>query len=251
MPLAGWRCSQVPARPDDTVQWFIPFRDQTARRHVVKVMRADRPRRYTILFYSLLFTLAAGPVMTVLGFGGGLIEFFLVANLLMAVIPLATGRPRRLLVGGLLLIVAARLATAWLDHPVLSAIALATWTVVALVAAGSALRFAMQSRTVAAEHLYAALSAYLLAGIFLGLFYWVLEQLQPSTFVTASGEFSRTSAIYFSFVTLATLGYGDIVPRSDLARGLAVVEGIGGQLFLAVLVARMVSSYVRGKDDAD
>jgi voltage-gated potassium channel Kch len=54
--------------------------------------------------------------------------------------------------------------------------------------------------------------------------------------------------MYFSFVTLATLGYGDIVPRSDIARGLAIVEGVGGQLFLAVLIARLVSLYARGKE---
>jgi len=70
----------------------------------------------------------------------------------------------------------------------------------------------------------------------------VLEEMNPGTF-TATGDFSRTSAIYFSFVTLATLGYGDIAPRADVARGLAVVEGVGGQLFLAVLVARLVSLY--------
>ena len=58
--------------------------------------------------------------------------------------------------------------------------------------------------------------------------------------------FSRMSALYFSFVTLATLGYGDIVPRTDVARGLAIVEGVGGQLFLAVMVARLVSLYGRG-----
>ena len=63
----------------------------------------------------------------------------------------------------------------------------------------------------------------------------------------ASGAFSRMTALYFSFVTLATLGYGDIVPRSDVARGLAIVEGVGGQLFLAVLVARLVSLYGRRK----
>jgi hypothetical protein len=201
-----------------------------------------------VLFYSLLFTLVAGPVSAALRFGGGLIDLFLAANLLMAVIPVAKGRTRSLLIGGVAVLFTARLATAWLVHPALSAIALGMWTVVALGAAAGALRFAMQSRAVNAEHLYAALSAYLLAGIFLGLLYWVLQQLWPSTFVTATGEFSRTSAVYFSFVTLATLGYGDIVPRSDLARGLAVVEGIGGQLFLAVLVARLVSSYVREKD---
>ena len=54
--------------------------------------------------------------------------------------------------------------------------------------------------------------------------------------------------MYFSFVTLATLGYGDIVPRSDIARGLAIVEGVARQLFLAVLIARLVSLYSRGKE---
>ena len=75
----------------------------------------------------------------------------------------------------------------------------------------------------------------------------MLEQISPGSFAPA-GNFSRMSAIYFSFVTLATLGYGDIVPRSDVARGLAIVEGVGGQLFLAVLVARLVSLYTRGKE---
>ena len=207
-------------------------------------------RRYAILFYSLLFTLAAGPVSATLRLGSGVLELFLAVVLLLAVMPVGRRSNRSLLLAGLAVLLTGRVATAWVDQPALSAIALGMWTVVAMVAAAGALRFAMRRSAVHAEHLYAALSACLLAGIFLGLFYWVLEQLRPSTFFVTTGEFSRTSAIYFSFVTLATLGYGDIVPRSDLARGLAVVEGIGGQLFLAVLVARMVSSYVRGNDDA-
>jgi voltage-gated potassium channel Kch len=104
----------------------------------------------------------------------------------------------------------------------------------------------MRAKQVDAEHLYGALSAYMLAGIFFGLFYWALEQITPGTF-TAAGNFSRVSALYFSFVTLATVGYGDIVPRTDLARGLAIVEGVGGQLFLAVMVARLVSLYGQGR----
>jgi hypothetical protein len=60
------------------------------------------------------------------------------------------------------------------------------------------------------------------------------------------------SAIYFSFVTLATLGYGDVLPRSETARGIAIVEAIAGQLFLAVMIARLVSIYARTgtKNDA-
>ena len=47
-------------------------------------------------------------------------------------------------------------------------------------------------------------------------------------------------------VTLATLGYGDIAPRSETARGVAIVEAVAGQLFLAVMIARLVSIYARG-----
>ncbi len=54
-------------------------------------------------------------------------------------------------------------------------------------------------------------------------------------------------ALYFSFVTLATLGDSDIVPRTDVARGFAIGKGVGGQLFLAVLIAHLVSLYTRGE----
>jgi hypothetical protein len=50
-------------------------------------------------------------------------------------------------------------------------------------------------------------------------------------------------AIYFSFVTQATLGYGDIVPVGDHAQGVVVAQGMGGQMYLAVLIARLVSLY--------
>jgi hypothetical protein len=199
-------------------------------------------RRYTILFYTLLLTLLSAPVLSALHFSGTLLESFLAAGLLAAILPVSEVRSRPYL----LLIMAAvwlmRPLTVWLDRPTLSALTLGVWTLIGLIAAGVALRFAMRAAHVDAEHLYAALSAYLLAGIYFGLLYWVLEQVVPGTFATTN-HFSQTSAIYFSFVTLATLGYGDITPRGDVARGLAIVEGIGGQLFLAVLVARLVSLY--------
>jgi voltage-gated potassium channel Kch len=204
-------------------------------------------RRYAILFYSLLVTMVAVPALGILGVDPAFIELFLGANLLVAVAPLGTRRARRVLLYVLMILWAARLATLWFHNPAVIVISLGLWTIVGLCAAAGALRFAMHARLVDTEHLYAALSAYLLAGIFLGLFYWVLEQIRPGSFA-ATSALSRVGAIYFSFVTLATLGYGDIVPRSDVARGLAIVEGVGGQLFLAVLVARLVGLYTRGKE---
>jgi len=203
-------------------------------------------RRYAILFYTLLLTMVAAPLFAAFGLTGALIELFLAASLLAAVVPVSTDKDRRLLLFLVSAVWLARPVTVWFDHPALSAMILGLWTVTGLFAAARALRFAMGAESIDTEHLYAALSAYLLAGIFVGLFYWVLEQIDPGTF-NITGEFSRMSAIYFSFVTLATLGYGDIVPRTDVARGLAIVEGVGGQLFLAVLVARLVSLYGQRK----
>jgi len=204
-------------------------------------------RHYAILFYSLLLTIAASPLVASVGLGTDLIDWFLAVNLLAAVIPIAGRNERRLL---LIIVIAAlilRFATWWLNQATLAAASRMIWTVVALVAASGALSFAFRARSIEREHVYAALSAYLLAGVFFGSLYSVLEQIQPGSFAL-TGDFSPSSAIYFSFVTLATLGYGDIVPRTDVARGLAIVEGVGGQLFLAVLIARLVSLYARGKE---
>ena len=201
-------------------------------------------RRYAILFYTLLITMVAVPLVASFELTGALIEFFLAASLLAGVMPVRTAKGRAILLIILITVWLARLATIWFDHPALSAMTLGLWTFIAMFAAAGALRFAMNATQVDAEHLYAALSAYLLAGIFFSLLYWVLEQVAPGSFAIA-GNFSRMSALYFSFVTLATVGYGDIVPRSDVARGLAIVEGVGGQLFLAVMVARLVSLYAR------
>ena len=130
------------------------------------------------------------------------------------------------------------------------ALHLALWTGVALLAAASALRCALGARVVDREHLYAGLSAYVLAGIFFGVFYWVLERTWPGSLAVLGVEAQRTFALpvamYYSFVTLTTLGYGDIVPRSEVTRGLAILEAIAGQLYLAVMIARLVSLYASG-----
>jgi len=186
-------------------------------------------------------------LMAALAMSGILIESLLAVCLLAAVMPVDVGKNKTLLIAVMAGAWLARPVAALLGHKTLSAMTLGAWTLIGLLAAAAALRFAMRGPKVDGEHLFAALSAYLLAGIYFGLFYWVLEQVQPGMF-TAS-NFSRASAIYFSFVTLATLGYGDIVPRTDVARGLAIVEGVGGQLFLAVLVARLVSLYSSSAKD--
>ena len=191
---------------------------------------------------------AAGPLRSALGFDANLLELFLAVNLLTAVLPIGRRRTRLRFLTIVTAVLALQGGAAWFDDTWLSTASLALWTVVALVAAASALRFVLGATVVDREHLYAALSAYVLAGLFFGVFYWVVEQTWPGSLGMAGesvpGRFSPSLAIYFSFVTLATLGYGDIVPRSEVARGLAIMEAVAGQLYLAVMIARLVSSYV-------
>src|SRR5262249_39727868 len=130
--------------------------------------------RYAILFYSLLLTLAVVPLRRALGFPTSLLELFLAINLLAAVVPIWGRRTRRVLLSILVVALAGRGGMTWLDQAGLVPMDLALWTVLALLAAASALRFTLGARVVDREHLYAALSAYLLAGIFFGVFYWVL-----------------------------------------------------------------------------
>jgi hypothetical protein len=198
------------------------------------------------LFYFLLVTMVADPVLAALGWPETFLEWILAANLLAGMASLDPGVRRQLGLSATVAVCLVRLATDVVNLPVPTMLLLALWVVAGLTAAGAALRFALRASTVTGEHLYAALSAYLLAGLFFGLSYWVLEQVVPGTF-PVSGGLTRSSAQYFSFVTLATLGYGDIAPAGEIGRGLAVIEGVGGQLFLAVMVARLVSVYAARK----
>jgi hypothetical protein len=56
------------------------------------------------------------------------------------------------------------------------------------------------------------------------------------------------TAIYYSFVTLATLGYGDVVPKSEIGRGVTVLQAVGGQLYVAVMIARLVGAWLQAPE---
>ena len=114
------------------------------------------------------------------------------------------------------------------------------------------LKFILQQTRVGTDTVFAALCIYLLVGIIWAIVYSLLGQLQPGAFSYAHAEehqmrfgSERTAlAIYFSFVTMTTLGYGDITPVSTAARSLAILQAIFGQLYLTVLVAWLVGLHI-------
>ena len=118
-----------------------------------------------------------------------------------------------------------------------------------LIAVVLVLRYVMQAKMVNADVVFAALSVYLLYGFIFGFIYFRIEEAWPGSLVhtgagaSFAGGLQLRHTIYFSFVTLATLGYGDIIPASDVTRSLAIIETVCGQVYLVVLVARLVTLY--------
>ena len=200
------------------------------------------PRRYAVLFYTLLLMLVAIPMAATIGLPQGAMKLLLGVCLLAAVLPNGTRRTRHLLIAAILLLILVRFASERGYLPIASGLVLGLYGLIGLLAAAGTLRFAVNAHRVDSEAVYAALSTYLLAGLFFGQIYWSVEQAWPGS-LTGPDPISDSTAVYYSFVTLATLGYGDYLPRSDLARGVATFEVIGGQLFLAVMVARLIGAF--------
>jgi hypothetical protein len=106
------------------------------------------------------------------------------------------------------------------------------------------------SRSVSRADLYTAVSIYLLLGATWAALYGVMDALHPGSFQLGGHLTNRQSdLIYFSLVTLSTIGYGDIVPLTGEARMLAALEGVIGVLYMAITVAILVSGYRRGSSD--
>ena len=199
-------------------------------------------RRYAILFYTLLLTLFMIPLAATAGFPAVLIRLLLGACLLAAILPNTTVRTRRTILVAVLLFLLAQYVPPQPHLSIIPVLLEAVAAVTGLAAAAGTLRFTVKQRTVNPETIYAALSTYLLAGLFFGQIYWLIESIHPGS-ITGPDPVTEVTTVYYSFITLATLGYGDFIPRVDLVRGFATFEVIGGQLFLAVLVARLIGSF--------
>lgn len=157
------------------------------------------------------------------------------------------------------LVAALTIAAIWYAHwfPSTSIVVIANLLDLLFLAlvVGAILGHVFRSRRVTRETLAGAVSAYLLIGVMWADVFSVLQTVVPGSFSTSATDIALQPGIasprnqvaqfaYFSFVTLSTLGYGDITPLTRPARGLAALEAIFGQLYLAILVARLVSLQV-------
>jgi Ion channel len=93
------------------------------------------------------------------------------------------------------------------------------------------------------ETVLGAIAAYLLVGMFFAFLYRALGALQPGPFFGSQGEGTFPQDLFFSFTTLTTTGYGNLVPAGNPGQSFAVLEMLVGQLFLVTAVAKVISAW--------
>lgn len=119
-----------------------------------------------------------------------------------------------------------------------------------LVAAGPVLIFdsMRRHREVSMRTIVGSITVYILFGLFFAYVYRSILLFDPGSFTTGEGTLSPASMQYFSFVTLTTVGFGDITPVSNGARTLVGLQALLGQIYLVTVVAVVVGNLGRRRD---
>jgi hypothetical protein len=208
--------------------------------------------RFLFLLVSILLLLALQPFLV--GFAGltRLLNLFLTVVLISAVY--AVSQKRQTAMIGILLAMPMFLGM-WshqlVSMPRLQLLSLGFGILFLGFIIVHILSYIFHAKQISRDVIYGALVVYLLFGIVWGFAYALLEGLQPGSFHIPAGQTQeiRSLFFYYSYITLTTLGYGDITPLSAPANSLSLLEAVIGQLYLAVLVARLVGLHIVHSDN--
>jgi len=235
-----------------------PEKTTTTARPSSRPVRIGNFKSSTAQFLAaLILMLFAAPLLDELAYGPAIDAALLTVVLILGV--LAVGRSHRTLALAMVLMLPAVVAR-WILHLQPGLLPPAVHSITALIFIGfvefQLLHFILRAPRVNSEVLCAGISGYLLLGILWTGLYLMVSELHPvnpthpepypfayTVGATAPHSLSQFEAYYFSFITLSTVGYGDITPLSNGARTLAMMEAMTGTLYMAVLISRLVALY--------
>jgi hypothetical protein len=220
-------------------------------------------RRFLFLLVFLMVFLFLGPFVKTNENGLSLYDGLFTAMLIVGAYSASKKKSSLVIASGLAL---PAVALIWLDHFDPSTSYAVPRYVLALLfftfTAGTILSNVLKAERVNFDKICAALCSYLLIGLIFAILYSLLEFLEPGAFLVGGTVIPQgdplafygaglEQAIYFSFTTLTTLGYGDITGATPVAKNLSVLEAIIGQIYLVVLVARLVGMEISHSSDRD
>jgi amino acid transporter len=239
------------------------MKDSVLGKSQAALRRYLAPRRHSALLVAIVALFMVRPLIGDGGLASAVFSIALLALLLFALYAiqvdelvgeratLLAQRRRRSIIGWALAVpaTAERLAVIFVRSPALYLTGTIMWLLLFVFITWHQLRGVLKQKEITSETISMSISVYLLLGFTWGLFYILLHHLQPLAFNLGGPPAPDSGApeqqafpvlIYFSLTTLSTIGFGDITPLSLQARYAAVAEGITGQFYLAILVARLV-----------
>ena len=204
-----------------------------------KVMQSNE--RFLILMVLILSLLIVGPILESFVAVGNVIDVFMTA-IVICMLYLITNRKGLLYFGGVL--AGIMILTMWLDnfyeHNLLSTSSIIFGIILTIVVTKSTLMFIIKSETVTRAVVYAGMLLYILIAQLWAMVYMLLYLITPASFNLPGGQGNLLVFEYYSFVTLTTLGFGDITPLTNVAKMFSVLEAVVGQLYLVVVIAWLV-----------
>ena len=210
-------------------------------------LQAFSERRFFILLILLLFTIVLTPFLDQFIETKILMDIFLTAIFIFIIFAIRSKRSHAIIAS---ILVLPLIVSTWSFYFYeITHISLLTRIFGALFFAYAViiiLQIIARSTEVTRETIYAAVVAYLLIALMWAFLYMIMELVIPGSFsIPASSIRDETMQFeYFSFITITTLGYGDITPLSNRASALTMLEALVGQIYLVVLVAWLVGMHV-------
>ena len=223
-----------------------PGRRRPPRRRLVQGFSS--PDSYGLVLLLILVTYALSATLTA-SWAASLVLAVQIATVWVALRAARARRPVRVVTSVALVVAALAAVGNLFFHDQVNGSRIVPWfsCLLYLAAPLSIVRHLVRRRTVDSETVLGAIAAYLMAGMFFAFLYHAvgLEQVRP--FFGSQGPGSLSQDLFFSFTTLTTTGYGDLVPAGNPGQTFAVLEMLIGQLFLVTAVAKVVSAWRPGQ----
>jgi hypothetical protein len=206
--------------------------------------------RFLILICLILGTIVFVPILQGFATLRIFMDIFITA-IYISMVHTVSHKKRHLYIGAFLAI--AMLISLWLQYfhqnNLVFAIGRVSGILLFIMVITNLLAFIFKSEDVTIEVIYASMLVYLLMALMWSFAYGLLELINSASFnVTLSPDQGyQMRFIYYSFVTITTLGYGDITPTTDLASSISILEAVVGQLYLVVVVAWLVGMHASRK----
>ena len=212
---------------------------------------------YKVLLYALLITLLAFPILENFTYIRPIVGLLLISVLLAAVRAVANRR-QQIWVSGVLgtMSIIGYFGNlfgfgVWFEALGMLGFGLFFLVVGIIIMA----HIMLHIRRVTEELIYGSINVYLLVGLSFAFIHALIEFIQPGSIVGMDallmGDASIMPFLYYSFVTMTTLGYGDVSPVTGPAATLAYVQAVFGQLYIAIMIARLVGLYVAHESNQD